>query len=571
MRYGDIKFSVRKISNENDFLSIKLEIKDVSSGKEIQFYKGKTKIKNIRCKDDFYYDSNFIYINSYNSNLYLEYDVLIGGLGKHGNGGELSNDLITFMGEQILLLPVEILAMNDNTKFNSSIEIDFSELVEVLNFENFKKKYIENYNVLEPNNLNKVKDIIPFKEGNFKSKCMNATWSDLYEIMKSSYTFGYFEKIDFKEKHGCISIYNHIENTFFSKNTVGKESIIRNIKSICDYYFNLFKINSFNNKDISIILLRKSKKENPYILGGSGKNIISATFDMDNKRDWQLLSHRLFHAFMDHVLKSRAYHLPPNLWLTEGLATYYENLALETLDEELKENLGISFKNEMAILYTRYLYMTLKEPNRFRVIPMEEASIRSHGKIEFLHYTKAPLMIFYIEELGSEEGENNKIINYLVDNKKEKFSMQSLFYELLGEKCNVFAANYLFGNGLIPLWNLKKYLEDEKVIDYLDEYEYILWTWFLGEDENYVKDEVKSYKKELKDFLNNKEWNIYNPYITKDIEEYSKTLSFLLKTWKLRARICNVSCEDIDIRYKLLEDKNNLKIWNDFIRRNIHK
>ncbi len=98
---------------------------------------------------------------------------------------------------------------------------------------------------------------------------------------------------------------------------------------------------------------------------------------------------------MDHVLKSRVYHLPPNLWLTEGLATYYENLALESLEEELKERLDIKFKKEMAILYTRYLYMTLKEPSRFRIIPMEEGSIRSHGKIEFLHYTKAPLLVYF--------------------------------------------------------------------------------------------------------------------------------------------------------------------------------
>ncbi len=39
---------------------------------------------------------------------------------------------------------------------------------------------------------------------------------------------------------------------------------------------------------------------------------------------------------MDDLLKSRVYHLPPNIWLTEGLATYYENLALESLEEGLK-------------------------------------------------------------------------------------------------------------------------------------------------------------------------------------------------------------------------------------------
>ncbi len=65
--------------------------------------------------------------------------------------------------------------------------------------------------------------------------------------------------------------------------TVGKEELVRNIKSICDYYYDLFKIDSLNKKDLNIVLLRKSKKENSYILGGSGKNVISATFDMNKK------------------------------------------------------------------------------------------------------------------------------------------------------------------------------------------------------------------------------------------------------------------------------------------------
>ena len=62
----------------------------------------------------------------------------------------------------------------------------------------------------------------------------------------------------------------------------------------------------------------------------------------------------------------------------------------------------------MANLYTRYLYMTLKEPSRFRIIPMEEGSIRSHGKIEFLHYTKAPLLIYFIETLNNSYGNKHE-------------------------------------------------------------------------------------------------------------------------------------------------------------------
>ncbi len=553
MEYGDIKFLVRKSLNKEECLNIRLKIKDVNL-REIQLYKGKTKINNIKCIGEFYCDSNFIYINNKSKDLILEYEALVGSLGKHGNGGEIAEDLISFMGEQILLLPVEMLTMNDDLKLNCRLEIDFTKLIEELNSEVYSKK--------------DYKSIIPFKESDFKSKCVDVTWSNIYEIMKSSYTFGFFEEIVLKENYGEVHLYSNIEISFLNDSIKG--DIVRNIKYICDYYYNLFKIDSLNKKDLNIVLLRKSKKKNSYILGGSGKNVISATFDINKKRDWQLLSHRIFHAFMDDSLKSRVYHLPPNLWLTEGLATYYENLALQSLENGIKEKLAINFKKEMANLYTRYLYMTLKEPSRFRIIPMEEGSIGSHGKIEFLHYTKAPLLIYFIENLKNSCSNKNEIIQYLINNKDKSFSMQSLFYNLLGFQCDSFASKYLFGNSIIPLWNLKEHLDDRDIIFTLQEYEYILWTWFLGEEENYIQDDLKIYnKKEIEEIISCSNINIYNDYLTKEIECYSKKLSFLLKIWSIRSNICNVSFQDSNIRYKLLKDKVNLRIWNEFLQKSI--
>ena len=105
----------------------------------------------------------------------LEYEVLIGSLGKHGKGGEIEEDLISFMGEQILLLPVEMLTMNDDLKLNCILEIDFTDLIEEIKSKVYSEK--------------DYKSIIPFKENDFNSKCVGGAWSDLYEIMKSSYTF----------------------------------------------------------------------------------------------------------------------------------------------------------------------------------------------------------------------------------------------------------------------------------------------------------------------------------------------------------------------------------------------
>lgn len=548
MEYGNIKFWIKN-SNEKNFLKVILKIDNLKLGRGVQLYKGKVKIHNINCSEDFSYDENFIYINNNNKELILEYDALIGSLGKHGNGGEIKEDLVTFMGEQIIILPVEILAMKDSSTLSGNIELDFSELKNNMYDENCE--------------LEKIKGIIPFKENGFKCTCINANWSDLYEIMKSSYTFGFFNEMILEKIRGDVKIFNSIRDTYFNS-LCEDDEIIKNIKAICNFYFSLFKINHLNKKNLNIILLRKSKKQNPYILGGSGRSIISATFDSNKKRDWQLLSHRIFHAFMDDILISRDYHLPPNLWLTEGLATYYENLALESLDDNLKEKLGINFNKEIAKLNTRYVYMTLKEPNRFNIIPMEEGSLKSHGKIEFLHYTKSPLLIYIIE--NSDVKKENQIINYLIDNKEYKFSMEALFYKIFGVECNKFAVNYLFGNNILPLWELSEFIDEKEIIDNLEEYEYILWTWFLMEENGYIKDDLYSYnKKNLENKV--KDIKIYNSYITNQIEKYSDNLSFLLKVWILRSEICNVSLRNINIRYELLKDNINVSAWENFVDR----
>ncbi|MDV5106085.1 hypothetical protein R2R32_06555 [Clostridium perfringens] len=157
MEYGDIKFLVRKSLNTEEGLNIRLKIKDVNL-REIRLYRGKTKINNIKCKEEFYCDSNFIYINNKSRDLILEYEVLIGNLGKHGKGGEIEEDLISFMGEQILMLPVEMLTMNDNLRLNYILEIDFTNLIEDIKSEVYSEK--------------DYKSIIPFKENDFNSKCV---------------------------------------------------------------------------------------------------------------------------------------------------------------------------------------------------------------------------------------------------------------------------------------------------------------------------------------------------------------------------------------------------------------
>lgn len=547
MGYRDIIFSVRRDENEN-LLNIKLEMNNLEGVSKVQLYKGKVNIKEIYSDTYYEMDDNFLFLESKETNLIIDYKVQIGALGKHGRLGALNNDLISFMGEQILILPVNVLTLKDYEKLDYDIEINFSKLEG--GFEN---------NILQYN----FQSIIPFKEDKFISKCKRANWSDLYELMKSAYVFGYFEKKSFFEEEGKISLYIDWTSSLINKDS----KVYENIRNICRYYFDLFKSSKKFKKNIDIVLLRKEEGEHPYILGGSGKNIISATFDEKEKRDWQLLSHRLFHGFMDSKLVSRIYHLPPNLWLTEGLATYYENLALESLNDNLKESLSINFNKELNKLYVRYLYMTLKEPNRYRIIPMEEAGIKSHGKLEFLHYTKAPLLVYLIE--NSIKNNKNSIVKYLIENSENEFSMQDLFYKLFGNNIENFASNYLFGNALLPLWNIKEDISDEELINWINEYEYIMWTWFQKEEEFYTKDNItleEQYK--IEKVLDKSNIVIYNKDITSNVEKYSNLLLNIIKLWLLKEQVLNVTYNDLNLRYKLLKDEINLKAWNNFLENN---
>ncbi|WP_300349144.1 hypothetical protein [Clostridium sp.] len=582
MRYKEISFKVNRDKIREDLLNVKLDIYGEDVLSNLKLYKGKVNLEEIKSQEEIFSDANFIYIEGKSDKISFWYSLKIGGLGKHGRLGELNSDLIIFMGEQFLMLPVELLALGDSKDSKCKITIDFTGFKESFH-EELRKLGISNehisknkisdlkelrflskisysslercntYKNLEKDNSNNLKskirfyNIIPFKEEDFKINLLNPIWSDLYELMKSPYTFGFF---NLRKSKGDFGLKLYRENRIIN-NTCNENEIFENISKLYDYYKGLFKCEE--EKALTIIFLGKSKKDNKNILGGSGKNIICASFNKDNKRDWQLLSHRMFHAFMDSKLSSRTYHLPPNLWLTEGLATYYELLALESLSEDLKEKLKIDFNREISKLYTRYIYMTLKEPNRFKIIPMEEISIKSHGKLEFLHYTKAPLIIYFLESLTKDSLGKDSILNYLVLNKDKEFSMQNMFIWLLKEKCNEFARNYLFGNSILPLWNLKEYVCEEEVLKDLNEYEYILWTWFYKEEENYVKDDLEKYPlEELKiheDILNRV---IYNRELSKNVEDYSNTLSILLKIWLFKINSSNFHWVQNDIRSRVL-------------------
>ena len=277
--------------------------------------------------------------------------------------------------------------------------------------------------------------IIPFPKKNVKgiAEVINPTWTSLYEIRKSSFTFGRFQKK--KHLNGKLGYTVYLDKDVEKYYT---QSVMRGIDNIYKYYCELFNCDLEN---FAIVLLRKDEVNDNYIISGSSTRNIVSTFDTEIARDWQLLGHRLFHSFFESQVTATKYHEPPLLNLYEGLATYYENISMKNLPENIKNQLNIDPENEILELFQRYVYMKLKNPSNYSLIPILERKIfASQAKIEFLHYTQAPLIVKYLEDLVFEKnGKKDNIINYILKNRGDNsVTVGRIANSLLGKEATVF-------------------------------------------------------------------------------------------------------------------------------------
>lgn len=430
MKINTLNFNIELFSLEKKLLKVTLTLKTNGSG-NITLFKNKVKTLNLESTFDFCEKNNFIYLNkTSDSEFKLSYLASVSYFSKHGIYGFLSEKLITFGGEQFLILPLEIL---NGTTQDCIININY-------NFDSFS-------------NIS-----IPFKNENSTNLTL-CNWGNIYELLKSSYSFS------------NIKSYLIKDNFTLSSNYEISTDILNNLNALYDYYFSLFKTNI--KLHISSIDVKSQYK----LFSGSGRKTICADFDFKNKRDWQLLSHRMFHAFMDSKLDNSIFHMPPNLWVTEGLATYYEHKALEVLDSNFKKELKISFEEEFKNLHRIYRYSIENNPELYGFSPMAEGELKVQALIEYLHYYKAPLLINFFENESSLNLED-KFINYLLSIRDlNNFSQVDMFYNILQEKINEFSMKYIFGTEIIPTsLDLSGNTSDIKTS--IENFKYIMNSWF---------------------------------------------------------------------------------------------
>ncbi|MDF2881746.1 MAG: hypothetical protein K0R54_2303 [Clostridiaceae bacterium] len=548
----ELEYTITPYSVEKRILNVKVKIKPLQAGtnKTFVLVKGSMLTSDEKCTDDLNRDVKFnsengiIVMDQLNEGanyLNFSYNVTIGGAGKHGENGQVYQDLLTFAGESVLALPLR-----------------------ALNYDSPKEDVIKKITVqcLLPNTW---EAIIPYPRQGDKAvtEIDNPAWMNLYELRQGTFTFGKFEKDVHTDSNGKgYTVYLDSQAKKYYDSNAEK-----GIESIYNYYSKLF---NYNLNNYSLVILRKDDESKNYIIGGLCTQNLASSFDPGNKRDWQLLSHRIFHSFFESKIPSERYLKAPLLEFYEGLATYYENMALGSLPDNIKTSLDISPQKEMSYLFERYAYMRLKDSKNLSLTPLNEVQLQqSPGRIEFLHYTQMPLTVDYMEKLINENtGKKDNILNYIIENSKDdSVTVEKIATSLLGKDSNNFTTKYLNGHDILPLWGYinNKNESDKNVINRLNEYEFELYTWFSLEDQLYQYDFAneadlvklsKEAEKEGAEFADQTTENT--------VKDASPTIYNLLKEYALRAKVCSLDFNDSSIREKLLSNKSNLDKWDAF-------
>jgi hypothetical protein len=548
----ELEYTVSPYSVDQKIMNINVKIKPLKAGMKKTFVlvKGSMLTSDEKCTDDLKRDVSFksengiIVIDKLSDGakyLNYSYNVTIGGSGKHGDNGQVYQDLLTFAGETVLALPLRALNYDD------------------------PKEDVINKITVQCSVPDSWEAIIPFAKKDTKSvsEIENPNWLNLYELRQATFTFGKFEKdmhLDSSGKGYTVYIDSEAKQYYDSNAKKG-------IESLYNYYSKLF---SYGLDNYSMVVLRKDGENKSYIIGGLSTQNLASSFDPENKRDWQLLSHRLFHSFFESKIPSDRYLKAPSLEFYEGLATYYENMSLNNLPENIKTSLNIFPEKEFGYLFERYAYMRLKDPQNLSLIPLNELQLQqSPARIEFLHYTQMPLTVGYMENLISEKtGEKDNILNYIIENRADNsMTVEKIASSLLGKDSKDFVSKYLSGDELLPLWTTiaNKNEGDKAVVNRLNEYEFELYTWFSLENQLYQYDFTNQSDLVKLSQEADKEGAEFGDKATEEtVKNASPTIYNLLKEYALRAKVCSVAFNDSSLREKLLTSQNNLDKWDTF-------
>ncbi|MBN2092881.1 hypothetical protein JW964_24885 [candidate division KSB1 bacterium] len=512
------------------------------------FYIGNIKLKTLKISSDltnqqidYQIQKHILFIGpltGFEKKLTLHYTIQPGYLAKHGHQGHIDKNYCLLAGEQFLILPTAGRA--------SRTQIHF---VAPENWQTFLPPIVDsNYEVTK----NKI-------------TTTDTNWTGFYQLVKNCYIFGKFSA-SWDQFHSL--------NFIFSKTI--SDSIQKKVQNLTTELIQFFNQRFQQRLSHYSFCFADFASDSEKIMGGVGPFSMGFTFSPHKKRDWQLLSHRLFHVYFDRFIGIKSFHLPPDLWFLEGMATFYEILAPGNLRLNEFGIKSYSDDKEFCQLYQRYLYFRLKDPELFKLIPTDKIKLSS-AQIEFLHYTQAPLLILAIQEISAQnqvQTGNDVLWQWLQDMKSYPDTTLEAFISARGESAlQKFWQNFIAGDSLLPPGTiLPKNVEkdfpnnSQEIMHELKEYENLLFTWFQDEPEKFLKESI--FESDFFPIVTNSDFqqiNFANPNVEKLVFDFSPTIFYSLKINRLRLHVCKIDPTDPIRNFKLSQPENQ-EIWNTFLK-----
>jgi hypothetical protein len=265
----------------------------------------------------------------------------------------------------------------------------------------------------------------------------------------------------------------------------------------------------------------------------------------------------MFHAFYDTAAPYVNTHTPPNVWFNEGLSTYYENMAVGALPEDLKSRLDVDVDRQFALIFDQYLYMRIKDPYVYAFPAMDEAQIESGALTEFLHYTAAPLIVKLLIDESVKLGKGpDALLKYCLTEDESPITAFWAAVEMLGDKSQDFCETYMLGTSIPPLWYLKLYQpSSQEVLEALNYIEILLENWWKQEDDLYRVYIVS--EEQLADSLSGLDKNqvtFLPPEMDDLVRDYCPEVYALLNDYYRQVLEKGISFDDKEVRSKLLND-----------------
>jgi predicted metalloprotease with PDZ domain len=345
----------------------------------------------------------------------ITYTVRPGGMGRHGHQGNVSRDFAIFDG-RVFLFPEK-----SGTFKKASVSFSCPQGWQVVS---------------------------PFKKsGDFYDPSSYGNELSFLAVEKSLMAFGRFHR---ETRTICgvemqVFTYERWERTY-------RHQISDKAFRLFAYFQHLFKI-PIASPYVACFVPEAADGGSVY--GAVWSNGQGYEMPVESPYKWELFAHRLAHVVNEYEPYGMDFKNLDDTWLFEGWATYIEIVA--SADSRIIDGTAAWER-----LYREYLNKTALDPEKYDIPIAKQYLVKDPTVIEYLHYTKAPLVAlaldFRIRLMTRNEKNLNGFMTFLFKKyggHRGKIDLAGDLAAYTGEDCASFLTMNVQAPGiLVPCWKL---------------------------------------------------------------------------------------------------------------------